>query len=295
MGQETAAKNSSDKSRTKSILGVAAFVAVAVGLGFWLAPKISGKSGRARVEVASQDMRGGRGLAARADHGGASDGLIKRVDEAWSRVQDKVDSMSKALEENERLQLENANLRLRVEGLQFDCRAREAARHARDSEWKLSKTTGSLVGRTLASIQYRPPTNVLPSQLHTLAVSYLRGGEDEKAAVIFTQLAEMDETQDYKTPRNYLLAGVAWYRIDNFELAGEYFDKVLRSPDTADALPYQAQARLWRALVAKRTGKSAQTQQWLRELLDHHPHSTEAKWVNTGSKEVRGARHLAEE
>ena len=99
--------------------------------------------------------------------------------------------------------------------------------------------------------------------------------------MIFTILADMDEPNLYRTPRTNLLAGASWYRLDNFEMANKYLDKVLEFPEVSENLPFLAQARLWKALSALRVSKVADAQQWLRDLVDHHPHSTEAGWVNS--------------
>jgi tetratricopeptide (TPR) repeat protein len=110
----------------------------------------------------------------------------------------------------------------------------------------------------------------------------------------------LQDVDSYRNPKDYLLTGVAWYRIDNLEEADRYFAKALDvAPKAVGAamLPYKAQARLWRAIVAERSGKRAKAQYWMRELVDHHPHSKEAQWVN--SKEARravaGSRKAADE
>ena len=36
----------------------------------------------------------------------------------------------------------------------------------------------------------------------------------------------MEGDDSYKTPRNFMLTGIAWYRLKNFELAGFNFDRV---------------------------------------------------------------------
>jgi hypothetical protein len=82
-----------------------------------------------------------------------------------------------------------------------------------------------------------------------------------------------------------LLAGVSWYKLDHIELADQYFGEVLDLPETERDVKYQAQARLWRALTAKRLGKNTKSQFWLREVVDRHPASGESKWVNSTSEE----------
>ncbi len=210
---------------------------------------------------------------------------------AGRNIQRKADQISHALEENERLSLENADLRLKLETARFECRAHQAKAHTESVQKKLKTVTGDFVGRTLETIAYRPPTHLHKEQLHTLAISYLKAQEDEKAAVILTQLVELVTDDTFHTSRDYLLAGVAWYRIDNFEMAKRYFELSLKAEKSERDARYAAQARLWNALAAKKTQKHAQSQQWLQELLDHHPHSKEAKWVN--SKEARRERKIA--
>lgn len=211
-------------------------------------------------------------------------GLVKTYAEAYQSAQTTVDALHRAEFENRQLKLENANLRLKVESRRFSCDAADATGKTNDFGMKLEKETGAKVGRSLASMNYRPPTHLLPPQLYTLGVTYFKAREDEKAAVILTFLTGLDENDAYKSPKNYLMTGISWFRVDNYELADEYFDRVLKSEVKPENLPVQAKARLWKALVADKAEKHTKAQYWLRELIDHHPHSTEAAWVN--SREV---------
>jgi hypothetical protein len=220
------------------------------------------------------------------DHRGWSDRIFGTYAAAWRSVQDKVDAISHAETDNERLRLENTHLRLALEGMQFNCSAKAASDKTHEIEYKLDKQTGSLVGRDLASIAYRVPTNLVPGQLYTLGISYFKGREDEKAAVIFTFLTGLDDNDIFKTPKNFLLTGIAWYRLDNFATAERYFDRALKAPESPENLQTLAHARLWKALTATRMGKHTQSQFWLTELIDHSPLSQEATWVNPR----RGAR-----
>jgi hypothetical protein len=81
-------------------------------------------------------------------------------------------------------------------------------------------------------------------------------------------------------------------------LADHYFDLALKAPaEQTENLKYQAQARLWKGILAQRGGKPTETQYWLHDLLDHHPQSTEAAWVNEpkaeGSHEQEAKRATA--
>jgi tetratricopeptide (TPR) repeat protein len=210
------------------------------------------------------------------------------IELALNQVEGKAEVIRDALEENRKLRLENANLRVQAESLRLDCRVQEAQAQSQLNEQILEKETGQKVGRTLASIAYRPPRHLDPAQLHTLGLSYLNAHENEKAAVIFTLLNQMadqaggavDGLKNHPLSRVRLLAGVAWYHLDHLELADQYFGEVLDLPETEKDVPFQAQARLWRALAAKRLGKNTKSQFWLREVVDRHPASHESRWVN---------------
>lgn len=240
-----------------------AMVVAALALGVWSAPwlyRAAGLSGHAHA-IASE----------------AEDW----IGHPFESVQAKVDAVAKALDDNERLRLENAHLKLHVESLQFDCHQKQAMNLTHNFERKLHPQTGSSVGRTLAAVNYQIPEQLAPDQLYVLGVSYFKAGENEKAAAILTFLTNLDSNANYKNPRDWLMTGVAWYRLDNFEAAGPYFDKVIKNAGKEeDTQTYHAQALLWKALIAERTGKRMKAQFWMRELLDHHPYSREAAWVN---------------
>lgn len=217
--------------------------------------------------------------------------LFARVNAAVDSTQEKMGEIQRALEENERLRYENANLRLKLETVQFECHQKEAVAETKKIGTQIADEAGSRVARTLASIEYKPPGNLLPNQLYTLGVTYFKAHEDEKAAVILSYLTNFEENTVFQTARNYLMTGVAWYRVDNFDMAQLNFEKALKQPDTNENLQFQAQARMWQALVAKHFAKERETQYWLRDLVDHHPHSEEAEWVNGKEKREPATSH----
>ncbi len=204
---------------------------------------------------------------------------------AWHSGVEKVEALREADEEVERLSLENSNLRLQLESQEFECELRVSQKNADSLAARLGRDTGSTLGRTLANITYRPPTHLLPSQLYTLAVGYMKAKEEEKAAVILTFLSGLDDESEYRTAKNLLLTGVAWYRVDNYDLADQYFKRVLENKVTAATLPYHAQSRVWRGLVAQRKGQPADAQVILKDLLARHPRTKEAKLINPLFKE----------
>jgi regulator of replication initiation timing len=202
--------------------------------------------------------------------------------EVFSQIGNKMEAISVADRENESLTLENANLRNKLEKLQFECNTEKAEKFTKNFESKFDQQTGSKVGRTLTTIQYKMPTHLMPTQLYTLAVSYFKAREDEKSAVIMSYLTDPENDQEiFRTPQNHLMTAVAWYRLENFELADFYLDKVVKTAESPENVQYIAQSRLWKAIVAKRLKQPAKSQFWLRELVDYHPFSTEASWINT--------------
>ncbi len=213
-------------------------------------------------------------------HLGLHSQVFETYTKAWLRVQSRVNQFRHADEQNLKLRMENTHLKLGLEGLQLRCHSQRGGKLTRGIELKLSRETGSKVGRTLDSIRYKTPAHLVPSQLYTLAVSYLKAREDEKAAVLLSHLTTLEEIDTYKTSKNYLLTGLAWYRVENYSMADFYLDQALKKSENPDSIQSQAQARLWKAMIAQRLNKNMKSQYWLRELVDHHPHSQEATWVN---------------
>ena len=213
-----------------------------------------------------------------------STGFFSRFWHALENVQATVHEIRRLDLENQRLKLENAQLRLRLESSTFETSVARSKELTEAYAAETEKSAGSRVGRTLASITYQPPTHLLPRQLHALGVSQFRAQEYDKSAKIFTLLSELSKDDTYKTPSHWLLTGVTWYRLRNWDMADVYFDQVLsRSAEhpSEGELKYLAQARLWKALSAQQRGQKARAQSWMKELVEHHPRSPEARWINT--------------
>jgi tetratricopeptide (TPR) repeat protein len=240
----------------------------------------SGVAVIACVSGLTASLRHGKAGTEKAERAGVLSSLWHTYGQALISIQDKVDDLRRADEENETLRRENAHLRLVLESEQYQKYAERAEKETQAFQWKLSQETGSRTGRTIASIGYHIPQELLPSQLYSLGMSYFKLRDDEKAAVIFSFLTGMESDNSFKTPLNFLLAGISWYRLDNYQLANYYFDQVLRGPETQATRRMHGQAILWKALVAEKSGKYDKAQSWLRGVLDHDPHSLEARWIN---------------
>lgn len=209
-----------------------------------------------------------------------ADWIVTSYTEAWTSTQQKVDTLKHLDEENAKLELENAHLRLTLESGRFECSSLKAEKSTQTFENKLHHDTGMKTGRTLASISYKVPTDLSDIQLFQLANGYFAHRDDEKAAVIFSFLTGLEDDNTFKTAPGYLKTGITWYRLDNMELADFYFEKVAKFSFSSQTQSYINQARLWRGIVAERLGDHKKSQGILREIMDHNPHSTEAAWIN---------------
>lgn len=200
--------------------------------------------------------------------------------QAFQDVQERVAELRKLEVENMKLRLRETELQKELESAQFECRAIKAEKVSDELRARLQERTGSRTGRLPSSIPYHVPAQLPPSELYTLGVSFLRAGENEKAALILDHLTRSEEKNPYQRPQDFLAAGVAWYRIQNYKEADQAFERALAVEANEDELQHQGQARLWRALVARKLKNKEQEQFWMRQVLDHHPHSVESSWIN---------------
>ncbi len=207
-------------------------------------------------------------------------GLMGLVIQFFKGIQEKVDSIKTAEETSRRLQLENAHLRVMLETSRYACLSDEAKKQTEKVGAKLNAETGTKIGRTLASIPYQIPENMMPDALYTLGVSYFKARDSEKAVAILSFLADMQGDDTYKTPTNYLMTGISWFRLDNYKYADDYFSRVIDMKPTKENRPYKVQAKVWKALVADRQHDKSAAQAWLKRTLESHPQTKEARWIN---------------
>jgi tetratricopeptide (TPR) repeat protein len=215
------------------------------------------------------------------DHRGLFTRVVDTYADAWASVNLKVHSIQQAEEENKKLKLENAYLRVMVETGRFNVRAEEAKKKTETVGKKLATAAGSRAARSIASISYQFPENLLPEQLLALGVSYFKVKDDEKAAVILNFLTELDDDKSFRTASNYLMAGIAFYRLDHYKNAAEYFDRIAKLSETDEVtVKSKRQALYWQALVAERAKNRGLAQKLLLDSLEKDPLTKEARWVN---------------
>lgn len=207
-------------------------------------------------------------------------GVVHAHTEAYQSITEKVEKLRNIDELNERLTLENQKLRSLIEETKFECQKKEAEKAHVEHTAELKKNTGTPIGRAIASIGYEIPKHLLPSQLYVLGMDYLDRHDDEKAAVIFHYLTNLEHNTEYKNTNAYLLAGTAWYRVENYKWAMESFDQAMKLASKDNDQRAKAQGTLWRALASQKMNQKDRAQAELKGLIEHHPHSKEAKWIN---------------
>lgn len=201
---------------------------------------------------------------------------------AIESVQNKVKVLAESHAENDVLKKENQYLRLELGLKNYDIRSLASEAKTNSIGLELEKETGLKTGRVVETLKYKIPPNLLPQNLYLLGLTYLRDGKSEAAAAIFHFLMNGSDGKTYQTPTNFILSAISWFQVDHLELAESYFSAVLKlSPDSnEEILRLHAVARVWMAAIEKKRGHSAKANRWLHEVLDFHPKSLEARWVN---------------
>jgi tetratricopeptide (TPR) repeat protein len=168
-----------------------------------------------------------------------------------------------------------------VETGKFNLRSDDAKKATETVGKKLATAAGSRAARSIASIHYQFPENLLPEQLLALGVSYFKVKDDEKAAVILNFLTELEDDKSFRNAANYLMAGIAFYRLEHFKNAAEYFERVGKLTETdEETQKAKRQAIYWQALVAERTKNRGLAQKLILDSLEKDPLTKEARWVN---------------
>lgn len=194
----------------------------------------------------------------------------------------KVEQLNGFFLENERLKLENYKMKSALNIMSYNYQMKMGKKLTQDYKVKLNIETGSPIGISLKSLEYRPPANLLASQLYELGLDYFNRRDHERTAVIFSILTtDFVEDERYSSPQNELIAGVAWYRLENKNVANYYFDRILKRSRDPAISSIQNQARIWKAILAKKSKQELKSQYWLNEALESAPHSEEVKWVNS--------------
>ena len=189
------------------------------------------------------------------------------------------------LDELKALDQENEELNRKVAGLEKEivlanAKKDEAVAKAETetAAEELKAEAGSELARVEESIDYEVPANLIPNELYTLALGYFRKNEYEQAAVIMSHLVQMREEAGFQKSENFLMCGIAWFKLKHYSLAQKYLIAAKERSRPTDSV--FRKARLWEAFVAQAEGKKVQAQRVLTSLIEQFPHAEEVEWVN---------------
>ena len=145
-------------------------------------------------------------------------------------------------------------------------------------ESKLKDETGSAEARIPQSVTYELPEHLNHPQLYSLALGYFRKQEFEKSAVIFTALLEFEDDHVYLKPENFLMDGISWFRLKEYNRANKAVLEAEKKSAKND--PVHRQALIWHALIEKTLGHEKIAQVTLLNFLGQYPHSEEGRLIN---------------
>jgi tetratricopeptide (TPR) repeat protein len=217
-------------------------------------------------------------------------GLVATTLHKWHSIQEKVKAFEGLETENQQLTLENAKLEAKLFELEQKVTSGKSESKTRTVASQ-AKKLGATTSVAPEAIGYQVPDYLLPHQLFVLGIQYLEEGSFERSSKVFEYLATRSHEKQIPLARLWMLAGISWFKVKNYQKSNQYFDQILKdkmgvkSPDG-----YYAQAKLWKALVAERLNKKDQAQAMMLDLLEKHPYSKEVEWVNKAKAQIGGKR-----
>ncbi len=197
------------------------------------------------------------------------------------------------------LDRENRQLNKKLAELEKDQILGDAARATRDLaslnetlEESLKNEAGSELGTALHSIKYEVPSHLAVHQLHALAVGHFRREDHEKAAMVLHHLLTLKDDSQFRKPENYLMSGISWFHLKNFNLALRDFRESIRLSQKGEA--GHRKGMFWQALCYRSLGKKAQAEKTMLHFIELYPNSDEADWLNSKRRPASEASHAPE-
>ena len=149
------------------------------------------------------------------------------------------------LQEHEKLKKEYFVLENQLDSL----RAQSESTHLAEENLRL---TGSPVGRSPASVDYKVPEGLDHEQRYALAFDHMRERRYGAAAVSFESFLHEPEGAAYQTANAFYTAGVAWFQLDNFNKARAYFDIALQKAEGDEKAKIRHKVELWMRVIEKK-------------------------------------------
>jgi len=194
------------------------------------------------------------------------------------------------------LDRENRQLNKKLAELEKDQILGDAARATRDLaslnetlEESLKNEAGSELAIALHSIKYEVPSHLAVHQLHALAVGHFRREDHEKAARVLHHLLGLKDDPQFRKPENYLMSGISWFHLKNFNLALRDFRESIRLSPKGEAA--HRKTMFWQALCYRSLGKKTQAENTMLHFIELYPGSEEADWLNGKRRPASESSH----
>lgn len=107
------------------------------------------------------------------------------------------------------------------------------------------KVTGSLTGRTPASIHYEVPKNLRPEEQLALAYEHFTEKRFAEASATFENFLTSPENAAIVDAPALYTAGVSWFEIGNYKKAKEYFEEARNGATGEQREKIQKKVDLW--------------------------------------------------
>lgn len=183
------------------------------------------------------------------------------------------------------LDRENRDLNRKLAELEKERILGDAARATRDLaslnetlEESLRNEAGSELATALNSIKYEVPSHLAVHQLHALAVGHFRREDHEKSAMVFHHLLSLKDDSQFRKAENYLMSGISWYHLKNFNLALRDFREAIRLSPRGETS--HRKGMFWQALCYRSLGKKTHAERTMLHFIELYPKSEESDWLN---------------
>lgn len=138
----------------------------------------------------------------------------------------------------------------------FRVEAELTERKARDQSQALAKeslaATGSVTGRSPASISYQVPRGLKPEELQALAYEHFREGRFPEAAVTFEKFLTEPECAPLQDAGSMYSAGVAWFQVGNYRKAQEQLNAAREHAAGEEKEKIRKKTELWMRVIDQR-------------------------------------------
>lgn len=170
----------------------------------------------------------------------------------WSGMAEKIERMRTAETRYEALEREHAELKKRYFALEHEYESLRAEVESKDTAERNLKLAGSPSGRSLASIPYKVPENLNMDQRYALAFEHMREKRFAEAAATFESFLSEPEGASQQTANAFYTAGVAWFKLENYKKARQYFEVSLQKADGEERAKIHHKVELWMRVLDKK-------------------------------------------